>query len=288
MTAAASTSTTEPAASGRRRGVPVLPLTCGVVLVTVLVCGVLGGALAPHDPNAQDPLLNVTGPGDEHLLGTDQLGRDVLSRLLAGTGSSVFGPLMAAAGCVLIGTSLGMCGAYFGGVRDTAVNRLADLIYALPALLIAIVVIGVVGGGYWVTVAVLLFLSVPSQIRLSRSAAMVQVRLPYVDAARTAGISSWQIITKHVLPNVLPTVVATFLLDFVVTLGAFAALSFLGLGMSASTPSWGAMLADGQSLIATNPWLAIAPGILLIATGSAATLLGDWVHERLTSAGAQR
>jgi peptide/nickel transport system permease protein/glutathione transport system permease protein len=275
------------ATAGRRR-VLLVPVLCGGVLLAVLVCAVAGGRLAPYSPLAQNPLLSVTGPGHGHLLGTDQLGRDVFSLLLAGTGPAVAGPLVVAVGCLLIGAMLGMAGAFFGGAADTVVNRLADLIYALPALLIAIVVVGVVGGGYWVTVAVLLFLSVPYEIRLCRSASMVQVRLPYIDAARTVGISSWRIIARYVLPNIMPTVVATFLLDFVGALIGFAALSFLGLGVSASSPSWGAMLADGQSLIAENPWLSIAPAIMLIITAASATLLGDWAHERLTGGGAQR
>ncbi len=275
-------------AAADRRHVPVLPVLCGSVLLAVLVCAVAGGSLAPDNPLAQNPLLSVTGPGHGHLLGTDQLGRDVFSLLLAGTGPAVAGPLLVAVGCLLIGAPLGMAGAYFGGTVDAAVNRLADLIYALPALLIANVVVGVVGGGYWVTVAVLLFLSVPYEIRLCRGAAMVQTRLPYIDAARTLGISARRIVVRHVLPNILPTVVATFLLDFVGALIGFAALSFLGFGVPPSSPSWGALLAEGQSLIAENPWLSIAPAVMLILTAASATLLGDWAHERLTRAEAQQ
>jgi peptide/nickel transport system permease protein/glutathione transport system permease protein len=271
-----------------RQRVPVLPVICAAVLLGVLVLVVAGGWLAPQNPLAQNPLLSVTGPGHGHLLGTDQLGRDVFSLLLAGARTAVVGPLVVAVGTLMIGCPLGMAGAFFGGITDTAVNRFADLVYALPALLIAIVVVGVVGGGYWLTAAVLLFLSVPAEIRLCRAAAMVQVRLPYVDAARTVGLSSWRIIVRHVLPNITPTVVATVLLDFTGALIGFAALSFLGLGVPAGSPDWGAMLASGQSLIAENPWLSISPAVLLILTASCATLLGDWAHERLTEAGAQR
>ncbi|MGH3276744.1 MAG: ABC transporter permease [Streptosporangiaceae bacterium] len=266
-----------------QRRVPVLPAVCAVVLLGVLVLVVAGGWLAPQNPLVQNPLLSVTGLGHGHLLGTDQLGRDVFSLLLAGARSAVVGPLAVAAGTLLIGCPLGMAGAFFGGVTDTAVNRLADLVYALPALLIAIVVVGVVGAGYWLTAAVLLFLSVPAEIRLCRAAGMVQVRLPYIEAARTVGLSSWRIIFRHVLLNIAPTVVATFLLDFVGALIAFAALSYLGLGVPANSPDWGAMLGAGQSLILENPWLAVAPAVLLIVTGSCATLLGDWVYERLTN-----
>lgn len=268
----------------RRRRVSLLPIACMIVLIVVLVCAVGGRWFTPHDPNAQNPLLSVTLPGRDHMLGTDQLGRDVLSRLIAGAWSAIAGPATVAIGCVLIGCTLGMAGALFGGIVDTAVNRLADLIYSLPALLIAIVVVGVVGGGYWMTALVLLFLTVPYEIRLCRSAAIVQVRLPYIDAARTLGLSSSRIMFRHILPNIMPTVVATFLLDFVTALIGFTSLSYLGLGVSAGQPDWGTMLAEGQSLIAVNPWLSIAPAVMLILTAASATVLGDWTHERLTGA----
>jgi peptide/nickel transport system permease protein/glutathione transport system permease protein len=265
--------------------IPLVPGACGFVLLMVLVAVLSGRWLAPDNPSAQDPLLSVTGPGSGHLLGTDQLGRDVLSELIAGAQLAIVGPIVVAVGCVLIGATLGMAGAYFGGIVDALVNRFADLIYALPALLIAIVVIGVTRGGYWQTAAVLVFLSVPYELRLCRSAAMVQVRLPYVDAARTLGISARRTMFRHVLPNILPTVVATFLLDFVGAMLGFAALSFLGLGVPPSSPAWGNLLAEGQSLIAENPWLSIAPAVLLSATAVSATLLGDWAHEQLAGRG---
>lgn len=267
------------------RSIPVVPVTCGFILLIALVAVAFGGWLAPHDPSAQDPLLSVTGPGPGHLLGTDQLGRDVLSEVIVGARLAVVGPVVVAVGCVLIGGTLGIIGAYFGGTADALVNRLADLIYALPALLIAIVVIGVTGGGYWQTAAVLAFLSVPYELRLCRSAAMVQVRLPYVEAARTSGLSARRTMFRHVLPNILPTVVATFLLDFVAAMLGFAALSYLGLGTPPSSPSWGNLLAEGQALIAENPWLSLAPAILLCVTAASATLLGDWAHEQLAGRG---
>jgi len=263
----------------------VVPLLGGAALLAVLVCVVSGAALAPQDPTAQHPTLSVTGPGPGHPLGTDQLGRDVLSQLIAGARSAVIGPLAVAVGCVLIGVAAGMAAAYFGGVVDTVVNRFADLVYALPALLIAVVVVGVLGGGYWKTAAVLLVLTIPFEIRLCRSAAQVQVRQPYVDAARTLGLSPWRILFRHVLPNIVPTVLATFLLDFVGALISFAALSYLGLGVPAGTPDWGSMLAAGQQLITENPWLSIAPAVLIIITAASATLLGDWAHERLSRGG---
>ncbi len=269
----------------QRRRVPVLPLVSGAFLLLVAFFGVTGGLFAPLDPSAQDPLLGVSGPSGEHLLGTDQLGRDVFSQLLAGARSALVGPAAVALGCALIGGAIGLAAAYYGGAADLVANRFADLVFALPSLLVAVVVVGVVGGGYWTTAALLLLLSVPSEIRLCRSAAMVQVRMPYVDAARTLGLPARRIIFRHVLPNVLPTVVATLLLDFVATLIAFTAMSYLGLGVPAGSPDWGSLLAGGQALIAENPWLAVAPATLIILTAASATLLGDWTLERLSRKG---
>jgi peptide/nickel transport system permease protein/glutathione transport system permease protein len=264
----------------------IVPVLCGLYLLVVAACMVAGTALAPHDPSAQDPLLGVSSPGPGHALGTDQLGRDVLSQLIAGARTAVFGPLLVAIGCVLIGGALGLLAAYHGGLTDLVANRAADLIYALPAVLVAIVVVGVAGGGYWVTAVLMLVLSIPSEIRLCRSAGMAQTRLPYVDAARTLGLAQRRIVFRHVLPNIMPTVVATFLLDLVAALIGFAALSFLGIGVPLGSPDWGSMLAGGQSLIAENPWLSIAPAILLILTAVSATLLGDWAYDRLSRNGA--
>ncbi|MTD54642.1 ABC transporter permease [Amycolatopsis pithecellobii] len=273
---------------GRDKHRLVIPSLCGAILVAGLVTMATGTLLAPQNPFTQDPLLSVTLPGHAHLLGTDQLGRDVLSQLIAGTRPALLGPLAVAVGCVLIGCGAGMVAAYRGGVIDAVVTRCADLILALPALLIAVVVVGVVGGGYWFTVGVLLVLSLPYEIRLTRSAALVVVRMPYIEAARTLGHGSTRILIRHVLPNIMPTVVATFLLDFVIALIGFVSLSFLHLGVPPNQPSWGGMLADGQQLIGQNPWLSIAPAVLLILTAASATLLGDAVYERISRRGTQQ
>lgn len=250
-----------------------------IVVLLVIVCAVAGGAIAPYDPSAQDPLLGVSPPGGGHLLGTDVLGRDVFSLLIAGTRWAVLGPIVVALGCGLIGVTLGIMAAYHGGIIDAAVNRLADLIYALPSLIVAIIVVGVMDGGYWMVAGLLVFLSVPFQVRIIRSVTMAQVNLPYVEAARTSGLSDARIILTHILPNITPTVVATLLLDFVTALIGFTALAFLGIGVPAGTPNWGSMIATGQTYIVANPLLAVAPAIALIVVAASVTLLGDHLHE---------
>jgi peptide/nickel transport system permease protein len=267
--------------AGRRR-LPVLTAIALVVAAAVAVAVVFGSHIAPHDPDAQDLILGASGRSAEHWLGTDDLGRDVFSRMIVGARAALIGPLVVALLTLLVGAPLGLMAGYYGGRVDGAISRGADLIWALPALLVAIVVLGVVDGGYWLTVAVIAFLSLPHMIRLSRSATLVQARLPYVDAVRTMGLSGPRIMARHVFPNVSPTIVATFLLDFVGALIVFSSLAFLGIGLEPGSADWGTMLASGRELLFVNPWLLLGPGIAIVLTAASVTLLGDWAYERLS------
>jgi peptide/nickel transport system permease protein len=267
--------------AGRRR-LPVLTALALVVAAAVAVAVVFGSHIAPHDPDAQDLILGASGRSADHWLGTDDLGRDVFSRMIVGARAALIGPLVVAFLTLLVGAPLGLMAGYYGGRIDGAISRGADLIWALPALLVAIVVLGVVDGGYWLTVAVIAFLSLPHMIRLSRSATLVQARLPYVDAVRTLGLSGPRIMARHVFPNVSPTIVATFLLDFVGALIVFSSLAFLGIGLEPGSADWGTMLASGRELLFVNPWLLLGPGIAIVLTAASVTLLGDWAYERLS------
>ncbi|MGW0706414.1 ABC transporter permease [Streptomyces sp. NPDC002643] len=266
-----------------------------VIAVTVIALLVLtGDRLAPYDPEDQDLMRGAAGPGDGHWLGTDTLGRDVLSQVLAGTRTAVIGPLCVAIGVLLLGVPLGIAAGYRRGLLDATTNRLADLISAFPAMLLVIVVVGVIGGaddrlgGYWLAVAVLTLLSLPAQIRLCRNTTLVQARLPYVEAARVLGLPARRIMFRHILPNILPTVLATFLLDFVGALIGLSGLSYLGLGVPPGTPDWGELLRQGQTLLTVNPYLSLAPGLMIITTATGVTLLGDWLYDRHTDGTAHR
>lgn len=270
-----------------RRPAPlVLAALLGVALIAVLVA--TGSALAPFDPSRQDLMLSAAGPGGGHWLGTDTLGRDVLSQLIAGTRAAVLGPLFVALFATLVGVPLGLAAGYRGGVLDAVVNRFADLVYALPAMLVIIVAVGVAGGGYRDAVAVLTLLSLPAQIRFVRGAALVQARLPYVEAARVLGLPARRIMLRHILPNILPTVVATFLLDFVGALISLSGLSYLGLGVPPGSPDWGQLLNQGVSLLTVNPYLSLGPAVMIIFTAVCVTLLGDWVYDLFSTAGDAR
>ncbi len=273
--------------SSTKTRMPVLVAIAFIVAIGILVLVLFGQWLTPYSPTAQNLALSSTGPNHAHWLGTDSLGRDVLSLIIAGSRVAVVGPLVIALGCVLFGASLGILAGFKGGVLDAAINRFADLLFALPGLVIIIVIVGVIGGGYWFAVFVLMALSVPVEIRLVRSAASVVARLPYIEAARTIDISNTRIMFRHVLPNVLPTIIATFLLDLVGALISLSSLAYLGLGVPPGTADWGSLLQEGQNLLYTNPWLSIAPGLMIVLTATSLTLIGDWVYDRYSLRGDQ-
>lgn len=266
---------------------------CGsmAIVLLVVVCAVFGSLIAPDGANAQNLLLGVQGPSAHHWLGTDSFGRDILSRLIVGARSAIIGPFLIALGAFVVGNSFGLIAGYHGGRIDSLVMRFSDLVWALPGLLIAIVVVGVIGGDYYVAVAVLVVLTAPITIRIVRGATLEQRTRPYVEAARTLGLSSRRIVVRHVWPNLLPLVLANFFLNFAFSLVALAALSFLGLGVPLSTPDWGAMLSQNLSLLQSSPpnaFAVLGPAAAIVLTATSMNLIGDWIHERLSDRGRAR
>jgi peptide/nickel transport system permease protein len=254
----------------------------------IALCAIFGDWIAPKDPYAQDLLTGLTTPSSEHWLGTDDLGRDVFSRSIVGARTAVVGPILIALGATLIGNTLGLIAGYKGGWIDSLILRWVDLMYALPGLLVAIVVVGILGGGYFLAVALLIFLAAPYVTRIARGATLEQRPLPYVEAARTLGLSSSHIMARHIWPNVLPFALATACLNFAFALVTLSGLSFLGLGVDPATADWGRMLAESRTLIFDNPVAALAPGMLIVLTAASVNLIGDWFYEWLSDRGSQR
>lgn len=267
---------------------PAVILVAMFVVGLVVLAAVLGSALAPIDPGAQDLLVGIASPSHAHLLGTDDLGRDVLSRTIVGARTAIIGPLIIAVGSMLIGNILGLIAGYMGGLTDTIISRFADLLYALPGLLLAIVIVGIVGGGYFVGVALLALLFSPVDTRIVRGATLEQRTMAYVEAAQLLGLSRTRILTRHIWWNVLPFAVANAFLTFAYALVALSGLAFLGLGVGPGAADWGQMLADSRSLLFQNPWTALAPGIALLLTAASVNVIGDWLFERLSDRGRAR
>jgi peptide/nickel transport system permease protein len=274
----------------RRGRLPRRPLIVAAVLVVVLaaLCATLGRTLAPYDPAAQDLLTGLQLPSLQHPLGTDNAGRDILSRVIVGTGRTMLGPLIIAASSALIASVLGLLAGYRGGWVDSAIMRGADLLYAFPALLAAIVLIGVIGGGYLSAVFVMVLLTWPSDVRIVRGATLDQRNLPYVDAARTLGLRQARIIGVHVWPNVLPLIVTNAFLNFAYGLVALSSLSFLGLGVEPGAADWGLMISENLALLQANPTAVLAPGVALVLVAVSMNLLGDAVYEALQDRGRAR
>lgn len=259
-----------------------------VVITAVVVMAVFGSFIEPHDPNAQDLAAAMAKPSGQHWLGTDAFGRDVLSRLIAGSRTALIGPLVIAIGSMLAGNVLGVLAGFRGGWIDAVIMRCADLMWAIPALLVLIVVAGAVGGGYWLAVGLLLVLTIPLDTRVVRGATLEQTPRPYVEAARTLGVSDWRIMLLHIWPNVSPIAVANAFLVFAGSLVGLAGLSYLGLGASVGTPDWGLMLAQGQDLLFVNPVAELSSGVMIVITATSMNLIGDWLYQRLVSRGATR
>jgi peptide/nickel transport system permease protein len=271
--------------SGTGRGTIIV---CSLVVALIAVCAIAGASIAPHDPNTPNLLVGVQPPSRTYWLGTDDSGRDILSRLIAGARTSVIGPLCIALIAGLVGSSLGVLAGVRGGWTDSIIMRLADLLFSLPGILIVIVVAGISGGGYVKSVILLAILAVPADTRVIRGAALQERSKPYVDAARVLGMSAPQVMARQVWPNLLPFVVVNFFLNFSNGLVWLASLSFLGFGVQPGTPDWGAMLQENLGLLQTNIWSVAAPGAAIVITAVCMNLLGDAVYERIYQKGRGR
>lgn len=241
----------------------------------VLLVVVLGPLLAPFNPNALGAGTPLQGPSSSHLLGTDQLGRDVLSRVLAGGRTVLLAPLAAISLAFFIGGVSGMLAAYRGGVVDSGVSRLFDLFIAIPSLLIVLVVITRAGTS-WPTIVIVVALVFSARAgRVVRGATQAIVGNDYVGAARLRGEPAWWVVLHELLPNAAPTIIANFCLYLTYSIIFVSTLSFLGLGAQPPSSDWGLMVATSRQFISVNPWATLVPALGIASMAVAFTLLGD-------------
>lgn len=271
----------------RWRRIPFLTLLAAGYLILVSVCAIYP-SLAPQDPGTISAADSLDGPNSAHLLGTDQLGRDIFSRLIAGARTSLIGPLILATGITAVSAVLAVLAGYFGGRLDAAISRLVDLFYSVPALMVAIVVAGVTGGGFAVTLFVLILFGLPVHVRNLRAAVMERAHLPYMEAAVTLGLPKWRIIFTHLLPTIVPYVVATFFLVFTYGVVELSSLSFLGLGVPPGAPDWGRMVADNRASIYGNVWATAGPATAIVVLAVSTNLIGEWIYRKREQAGKER
>ena len=264
---------------------PLVPL---FILTFLLVLpAALAPQVAPHDPLKGSLSKRLKGPmwqeggSIAHPLGTDKLGRDILSRIIHGARVSLAVSLVAIVVGGVIGTSLGLISGYFGGRVDALLMRLVDISLSLPTILLALVLVAAVGPSFGTVITVLVVLLWARYARLVRGETLSIRERDFIARARVAGASHTRIMTRYIFPNVINSliVLATLQVGYVILLES--ALSFLGAGLPRPTPAWGLMVADGRELIVTAWWVSMFPGLAIMLTVLALNLLGDWLRDSL-------
>lgn len=258
-----------------------------VLFLVIALVAVLAPLLAPHDPFQQAIIQRLRPPAwlergtAEHLLGTDQLGRDILSRLIYGSRISLFVGAAAVLGAGLLGSVLGLLAGYFGGRVDYVISTLINAAWSFPFILLALIIVAVLGASLQNLVIALVATSWAAFARIVRGEVIAQRELDYVTAARSTGLPALRILVRHVLPNVSSSILVIASIEFGRAIIRESFLSFLGLGVPPSIPSWGGMLSEARPYIFTLPLLVTMPGALIFVTTLSVNLFGDGLRDAL-------
>ena len=247
--------------------------------VILLLVALFAKYICPYDPYAQDLMMAQKPPCLAHPLGTDRYGRDMLSRVIIGSTTSIFATLLLVAIITVVGTAIGIVCAWKGGKVDTVLMRISDLFLAFPGLVFALAVAGVLGGGVHNAIIALAVIGWPKFARLSRGLTLAQKNEPYMMAARLSGSSTVKLLIKHILPNIGGPVLVTSVLDIGTMMMELAGLSFLGLGVKPPMAEWGSMINEGRSMLQVSPWMVLAPGAAIFVTVMVFNLLGDTLRD---------
>lgn len=251
-----------------------------VIVLFVLIC-VFAPLLAPYDPNAQNLAHGLRGISKEHWLGTDKLGRDVLSRMIYGGRISLMIGLLPTAVSMIIGTVLGLIAGFVGGKTDSIIMRLADICMAFPSLLLAMVVSYTIGQGFLTIFLALSFVSWAGTARVVRSEVLSLREKEYVEAATSIGVKKAVIMTRHILPNCVPTLIVLLTNNIPGNILTESSLSFLGIGAQPPDTSWGLMVYQTKAYLQTNPVITLAPGIAILILVVAFNFFGDAIRDAL-------
>ena len=255
-------------------------ITTSLVLLLILIA-IAAPVIAPYNP-LEAVMRNANmEPSLQHLCGTDKLGRDVLSRILYGASYSLGSVLLLVAIIFVIGTTLGVLAGYFGGIVDTVIMRIADMMISFPGIILAIAIAGVMGGSLVNAMIAMTIVTWTKYARLARSMVLKIKRRDFVEAAVVNGGTPPHILWTHIVPNILPLMVITAAADIGAMLMELAGLSFLGFGSQPPAPEWGLMLSEGRQQIQTAPWLMIFPGLAVFVTVVVFNLWGDSLRDVL-------
>lgn len=259
-----------------------------VILAVVLFCAIFAPLIAPHDPDAVDPLKRLLPPfwiqpdgSLTYLLGTDAVGRDILSRIIYGARVSLSVSLISVLLSSLVGVTLGLLSGYYGRWIDIVIMRIVDIQLAYPLILFAITVAAVFGASLRNLIIVLVIANWVNYTRVVRGEVLVRRAMQYVEAARVNGCRDQRIIRRHILPNVSSSILIIFTIQVAFVLILESGLSFLGLGVEPSIPTWGSMLNEGRTYIMTAWWVQTFPGVAIMLTALGINMLGDWIRDVL-------
>jgi peptide/nickel transport system permease protein len=252
-------------------------------ILSVVVIGMALTSLVwtPYEPNAMNAKARLTSPSIEHPLGTDQYGRDILSRVMDGAVNSIIVGLVTVTIGLSIGVLLGMLSAYYGKLVDESIMRLSDLLFGFPAVLTAILITSVLGPSIINAMLAIGIFYIPVFARLTRAVALTLWEREFIAAARACGVGEWAIAWRHVLPNILSPLLIQGTIQFSVAILAEAGLSYLGMGTQPPHASWGRMLNEAQTYMGSAPWLAIFPGLAIAWAVLGFNLLGDGLRDTL-------
>jgi peptide/nickel transport system permease protein len=258
-------------------------LAGAAILGAIVLIGVLAPVISPHDPNQQQVRSRLQLPFEErsHPLGADQLGRDIVSRLIYGSRIALVVGFAAVAISGALGIALGLIAGFYGGKLDDLISWVGNVFLAFPFFLLALAVVAILGGGLRNMIVVLALTSWMSYMRVVRGELLAIRETSFIEAARTIGVGDARLLVRHVLPNVMTPIIVIATFEVARMIISESALSFLGLGVGPRTPSWGTMLADGRTYLATAWWVATFPGLAIMITVLAINLLGDWLRDEL-------
>lgn len=252
-----------------------------VLILLFFLAMILAPVLTPYGENDMDLYNRLADPSAEHLLGTDESGRDILTRVLYGARVSLLIGVVPTLASMLLGAAMGMLAGYFGGKTDTIIMRIADVTLAFPSILLAMVIMYTLGNGIHNVALTLVLVNWAEVARVVRAETLRLRNMEYITAARMMGVPSLKIILRHILPNCLPTLIVLFTLNVPVAIMTESSLSFLGLGIQPPYASWGRMVNMGRQFLYTTPWLCFAPGLAIMLCVLAFHFLGDGLRDAL-------
>ena len=253
----------------------------GVLALALVIASYFSEYLCPYDPYLQDLANAKAMPSAAHIFGTDRYGRDMLSRVIVGSKTSIYSTLLLVAFITVLGTIVGVFCAWSGTWVDTVLMRISDVFLAFPGLVFALAVAAALGGGVHNAIIALGAISWPKYARVARSETLAQKETVYLRAAKLSGCGTGKLIFKHILPNIIGPILVTSMLDIGTMMMELAGLSFLGLGAKPPIAEWGSMMSDTRNLLTTHPWVTLAPGFAIFVSVMIFNLLGDTVRDWL-------